>query len=100
MIEVLFYAAAGAAGGFIRSIITGKGNIALPKIQTVEGGSRHLNLGFLAPIAIGAFAGWLAPVTLGINSIVSAIAGYASTDFIENMAERSIRGTPGSWRKQ
>ena len=99
MIEVLCYAAAGAAGGFIRCLVTGKGHIVLPKIQAIEGGSRHLNLGFIAPVAIGAFAGWLAPAALGINSFVSGIAGYAGADFVENVVERLTRRTPGSWRK-
>jgi len=88
--EILFFALAGAAGGFIRAIITGKGLIAVPKVQVVRG-SRHLNLGIIAPILIGAFAGWLAPATLGVNSVVAAIAGYSGSDFIENIIERRLK---------
>jgi len=88
--EVVFFALAGAAGGFIRALITGKGVIVLPRIQVVRG-SRHLNLGILCPVLIGAFSGWLAPATLGVNSIVAAIAGYSGSDFIENIIERRIK---------
>lgn len=85
--EYLIYAALGAAGAFVRCLITGKGVVALPKIKQQQG-SRYINLGLLAPLFIGAFAGWLAPAHLGVNGVVAAIAGYAGTDFIENVVER------------
>jgi hypothetical protein len=86
------YALMGAAGGLIRTVITGKGIIPLPRVEEKVGGSRHLNLGFLAPMAIGALAGYLAPAALGVDSVVSAIAGYAGSDFLENLIERSLKG--------
>ena len=85
--EYLIYALLGAFGAFIRCLITGKGIIALPKIKEQQG-SKYINLGIVAPLFIGAFAGWLAPAHLGVNSVVAAIAGYAGTDFIENIVER------------
>ena len=85
--EYLVYALLGAFGAFIRCLITGKGIIALPKIKEQQG-SKYINLGIVAPLLIGAFAGWLAPAHLGVNSVVAAIAGYAGTDFIENIVER------------
>ncbi|KKM96135.1 hypothetical protein LCGC14_1181130 [marine sediment metagenome] len=88
--EYLLYAGLGALGGFVRVLITGKGMIALPRFQEVKG-SRHLNLGFLVPLVIGAFAGWLAPATLGVNGVVAAIAGYSGSDMVENIIERARR---------
>lgn len=88
--EYLIYALLGAFGGFIRCLITGKGIIALPKIKEQQG-SKYINLGIVAPLLIGAFAGWLAPAHLGVNGVVAAIAGYAGSDVIENIAERIIK---------
>jgi len=88
--ELILYALAGGVAGFIRAIITGKGLILLPKIQVVRG-SRHLNLGFLTPILIGAFAGFLAPQAVGVNSFIAALAGYSGTDFIEDLIERRLK---------
>lgn len=86
------YALMGAAGGFVRTVITGKGIIPLPRIEHPTEGSPHLNLGFLAPMAIGALAGYLAPAALGVDSVVSAMAGYAGSDFLENLIERRLKG--------
>jgi len=86
----LFYAFMGAAGGLVRAVVTGKGVIALPRVEEVQG-SKHLNLGFLAPLIIGAVAGYLAPSALGINGVVAALAGYTGTDFIENLIERRLK---------
>jgi len=88
--EILWYALAGAFGGFVRAIITGKGLILLPHID-VQDGQKYLNLGILAPLLIGAFAGWIAPTKLGIDSVVGALAGYAGADFLENIVERVMR---------
>ena len=88
----VIYALTGAAGGFIRAVITGKGVIPLPRVERAPGGSPHLNLGFLAPMAIGALAGYLAPAALGVDSVVSAMAGYAGSDFLENLIERRLKG--------
>jgi len=87
MWEVVMFAIAGLIGGLIRAIVTGKGLIALPRIQSRDR-ARYLNLGVLAPMAIGAFAGWLAPHALGVDAVVAALAGYSGTDFIENLIER------------
>lgn len=88
--HILFYALAGAFGGFIRAIITGKGVILLPHI-VVQDGQKYLNLGILAPLLIGAFAGWIAPTKLGVDSVVGALAGYSGADLIENLVERAFR---------
>ena len=88
--EIWIYLLGGGFGGFTRSVVTGKGFITLPQVVHVNGGSPHLNLGFLAPIVVGALAGLIAPYTIGINGIVSVISGYAGTDMVENLIERWI----------
>ena len=87
--EYLIYAAIGGIAGFIRSIITGKGLIALPKLET-KGTHKFLNLGFIAPIIIGCFAGWVAPYRLGVDSAVAGLAGYCGADIIENLVESAL----------
>ena len=85
------FAVAGLIGGLIRAIITGKGLIMLPKVE--EKNEHHfVNLGVLAPMLIGAFAGWLAPYSLGVDAVVSGLAGYVGADFIENLVETKMRG--------
>ena len=91
MIEVIIAAAAGGAGGFVRTLVTGKGTILLPEVKRVEGASIHLNLGILAPIFIGALAGIIAPFALGVDGVIAALAGYTGSDFIENIVERRLK---------
>lgn len=88
---VIVCAIVGGLGGISRALITGKGVIALPKRYDIPGCSPHLNLGVIAPIILGAFAGILARQSLGVNGIISAIAGYAGADFIENVLERTFK---------
>jgi hypothetical protein len=84
-VEVLIYALAGGFGGLVRSIITGEGVIALPKVH--EG---RVDLGVLASVIIGVFAGVIAPYSLGVDGVIAALAGYAGADFIENALERKL----------
>ena len=92
---IAIYMLAGAFGGLLRTLVTGKGIVALPRLEHVDGGSLHLNLGFLAPMTIGAGAGLLAPWSLGINGVFSILSGYVGPDFIENLIERQLpQGTP------
>lgn len=86
------FLAAGAFGGLLRALVTGKGMIALPQLVSVEGGSDHLNLGFFAPMIIGAGAGLLGPWAFEINGVFSVLSGYAGTDLIENLIERRLTG--------
>ena len=88
--EILIYCLVGGLAGFLRCAISEKGLVPLPKIE-VKGTHRFLNLGILFPIMIGAIAGWLAPSTLGMDSIVAFIAGWGGTDLLENIIER-IKG--------
>ncbi|GEM_PF-5322004 len=80
----------GGIGGTVRLLISGKGLVALPQVVKAKDGSLYLNLGGLLPILIGAIAGMLSRQALGIDSIVSAMAGYAGTDFLENLVERRL----------
>jgi len=86
MYEVALYAICGMVGGLIRAIITGEGILVLPRIH--EG---RVDLGFISALIIGAFAGWIAPYGLGVDSIVAGMAGYCGIDFIENAVERRIK---------
>ena len=90
MLSPIIWIVAGLIGGLIRTIVTGKGIIALPSVKTVPDGSRHLNLGFVAPMAIGALAGYLTSNSLGVDGAVAAIAGYAGSDLLENVVERTF----------
>ena len=85
------YAFMGAVGGLARVVVTGKGIIAIPRIERPADGSPHLNLGILAPLFIGAVAGYLSQASLGVDGVVSALAGYAGSDGIENLIERRLK---------
>jgi len=89
-VEVILYVIAGAVAGIVRLIITKKGVIPLPKIVEQQG-SKYLNLGFIAPLIIGGFAGWIAPKVLEVNTVIAAIAGWAGADFLENLIERLLK---------
>ena len=90
MIAPLIWLIAGAIGGLIRAIITGKGVLLLPRIHTVAGGSTHLNLGIVAPILIGAVTGYIAPYSLKVDGVVAFMAGYMGSDILENLIERTF----------
>lgn len=90
MMTLLVSAIFGGLGGVIRLLVSGKGLIALPQIIKGKQGNLYLNLGGLLPIIIGSIAGALSRQTLGIDSVVSAIVGYAGTDFLENIIERRL----------
>jgi len=92
MIEYIAFAAIGAFAGFVRSVVTGKGVIKLPKID-VKDGHKFINLGVLASIIIGLAAGSIAPYSTGVDAVVAFLAGYCGADFIENLIERS-KGMP------
>jgi len=89
MYEYLIYILVGALAGFVRALVTGKGLIALPKIERVDD-RLYLNAGFITAMIIGAFTGAVAPYTLGVNTVVAALAGYVGEDFIENLIERVL----------
>jgi hypothetical protein len=84
-IEVIIYALMGGLGGLVRSVITGEGVIVLPKVH--EG---RVDLGVIASVIIGMFAGMIAPYSLGVDGVIAALAGYAGADFIENALERKL----------
>jgi len=86
MWEIVIFAIAGALGGLVRQVITGEGILPLPKVS--EG---KLDLGFTSALIIGAFAGWLAPYSLGVDSVIAGLAGYAGQDAIENILERVLK---------
>ena len=90
MIIILWWAFAGAMGGFIRTLVSGKGFIVLPAVKDGPEGKR-LDLGFIAPMCIGALAGYLGPTSLGTDGMVAAISGYVGTDMLENLAERFLK---------
>jgi len=88
--EIFIYIIIGAIAGLVRALISGKGLIPLPRMVSKKG-HKFVNLGFLAPMVLGAVAGWLAPATLGINGVVACMAAYSGAAFIENLVERAKR---------
>jgi len=90
MYEVVLFALSGFFAGIVRAIVTGKGRILLPSREKFNE-HEYLNLGFLAPAIIGALAGFIAPYSLGVDLVVSALAGYVGVDFIENVIERVLK---------
>jgi len=97
MYEVAIFALGGAFGAFVRCLVTGKGLIMLPKKELLNE-HEFINLGFLAPIIIGILAGLIAPHSLGVDAVISVLAGYVGHDFIENVIERSL-GLPSAGGK-
>lgn len=88
---LIISALAGGLGGLTRLLVSGKGILPLPRIEQVSGGSPHLNLGFLAPIIIGAIAGALTNQALHVDGIVAFISGWAGADGVENAIERLLK---------
>jgi len=88
-VEFVFYALIGGIAGLVRTVLSGKGLVALPKMET-KGSHKFLNLGFIAPIIIGCFAGWIVPYRLGVDCAVAALAGYSGADVIENLIETTL----------
>jgi len=89
MYEAVVFALAGAFGAFVRCLVTGKGLIMLPKKELLNE-NEFINLGFLAPTIIGVAAGIIAPHSLGVDAVISVLAGYVGHDFIENAIERAL----------
>ena len=87
---IIWWAIAGGLGGLARTLVSGKGIILLPGVKNSPEG-RRLDLGFIAPMAIGMLAGYLAPSVLGTDGIVAAMAGYSGADAIENFMERFLK---------
>jgi len=94
MWEVLLYILIGALAGIVRALVTGKGLLALPKVEEVNG-TKYVNAGFILAAIIGGFAGAIAPYVLGVNCVIAALAGYVGEDFVENAIERAL-GYPKS----
>ena len=79
---------AGAAGGFIYSIRDG--DIELPRLTR----NCTVNLGFIAFVLMGAFAGFL----MDTHPALCAVVGYAGSDFINalyGVVRRRILGLNG-----
>lgn len=70
MIEI---AIAGAAGGFVKSLVEQKGAVILPKIEETEG-NKYVHLGALTNMALGLIVAFymttepLSAFTMGITS--------------------------------
>lgn len=85
MIEI---AIAGAAGGFVKSIVEQKGRVALPKIETsTEEGkkTKYVHLGAIANIAIGLIVAFYVADAPG----AAFTAGITAVFFAEKLLERT-----------
>ncbi len=89
-VTIVLYALAGAFGGLVRMIVTGKSIVPLPRIEE-RAGSKFLNLGLIGPLIIGAFVGYILPHTIGVDGSVATLAGYGGSDLAENLVEREIQ---------
>jgi len=100
MVDIRILIVAGALGGFVRHIASGKGTIVLPSFEWKEG-KLFFSLGFLFNVIFGAIFGFLTPYGMGpivqaffpafplANDLVCAFfGGLGMADIIENLLER------------
>jgi len=100
MVDIRILVLAGALGGFVRHILSGKGTIVLPSWEWKEG-KLFFSLGFLFNVILGAIFGLLVPYGLGplvqaffpqfplANDLICAFfGGLGSADIFENLLER------------
>jgi len=100
MVDIRLLVLAGALGGFVRVIVSGKGTIVLPSWEWI-GGKLIFSLGFLFNVILGAIFGLLVPYGLGpiVNAwfpefplandfICAFFGGFGSVDIFENAIER------------
>lgn len=81
MIETIL---AGAAGGFVKSLVEQKGAVVLPKIEETEG-TKYVHLGALANMALGLIVAYYTATTPGM----AFTAGITAVFFAEKLLERT-----------
>ncbi len=77
---------AGAAGGFIKSLVEQKGAVMLPTIETTADGAKYVHLGFIGNVALGAVVAFYTA-----SEPTSAFTAGLTASFI---AEKLIERTP------
>lgn len=81
MIEI---AIAGAAGGFVKSLVEQKGAVILPKIEETEG-TKYVHLGALTNIALGL----VVAVYMTTEPMAAFTAGLTAVFIVEKIIERT-----------
>lgn len=81
MIEI---AIAGAAGGFVKSLVEQKGAVVLPKVEETDG-TKYVHLGAIANIALGLI---VASYT-AIDPTAAFTASITAAFFAEKLLERT-----------
>lgn len=87
MIEI---AVAGAAGGFVKSLIEQKGKVALPKIEeAVDGdgkGTKYVHLGAATNVILGALVAYY----VSIDAVSGFTSGITAVFFVEKLLEKGM----------
>ena len=83
MIEISI-AIAGAAGGFVKSLVEQKGAVILPKIEETEG-TKYVHLGAIANMALGLIVAFYT----ASEPIMGFTAGITAVFFAEKLLERT-----------
>ena len=80
MIEI---AIAGAAGGFVKSLVEQQGRVLLPKIEETEG-NKYVHLGALTNMALGLIVAFY----MAGDPSAAFTAGITSAFIVEKLLER------------
>lgn len=75
---------AGAAGGFVKSLVEQQGRVLLPKIEETEG-NKYVHLGALTNIALGL----IVSVYLTTEPLSAFTMGITSVFIVEKLLERT-----------
>ena len=74
---------AGAAGGFVKSLLESDGRVLLPKLEKTTDGNTYIYFGFLLTVILGAVA------SLATNDPLAAITAGMSVAFVgESLLEK------------
>jgi hypothetical protein len=81
MIEI---AIAGAAGGFVKSLVEQKGRVVLPKIEEADG-AKYVHLGVMANMVLGLAVSFYTAA----DPATAFTAGITAAFFAEKLLERT-----------
>lgn len=88
MVGTIAIAIAGAAGGFVKTIVEQKGAVALPKIEEADG-TKYVHLGAVANIILGLSVAYFTAIDPG----AAFTAGITAAFFAEKLLERTPQVT-------
>lgn len=88
MVTQLTIAIAGAAGGFVKSLVEQNGKVVLPYVEKTESNgekNKYLHLGFLLNLILGAIVSYYTMA----DTITGFTTGVTSAFFVEKLLERT-----------